>query len=131
MLNASNPDLGGGTHLLKPIAHNRRAKPEPRHERQIGISALIANQPLASGLLQMRLDHAHDAPNLVSVTVQHGGQVLLRVVESEPSPLAEIGSLAGCLEMQPGLRVELVGRARVLDLGGGVVGREEVFDDSA
>ena len=79
----------------------------------------------------MRLDHAHDAPNLVSVTVQHGGQVLLRVVESEPSPLAEVGSLAGCLEMQPGLRVELVRRARVLDLGGGVVGREEVFDNGS
>lgn len=53
------------------------------------------------------------------------------MVESEPRPLAEVRALAGGLEVQPRLRVELVRRARVLDLRGGVVGREQVFDDSA
>ena len=53
------------------------------------------------------------------------------MVEDEPGPLAEIRALARGLEVQPGLREELVGRGRVGEGLRGVVGGEEVFDYGA
>lgn len=53
------------------------------------------------------------------------------MVEDEPRSLAEIGSLTGSLEVQPGLCEVLVGRRGVLEGRRGVVGGEEVFDDCA
>ena len=78
------------THLLKPISHNRRTEPIPRHKRQIRIRTLVPHQPLPSTLLQMRIDHTRHAPDLIAVSVQDGFEVLLRVVEDEPGALAEV-----------------------------------------
>lgn len=63
----------------------------------------------------MRIKDACHTPDLVAVSVQSGSEVLLGVVESEPGPLAEVRTLAGGLEVQPGLREELVGRRGVLE----------------
>ena len=79
----------------------------------------------------MRVKHAGHAPDLIAVPVQHGFEIFLRVVEDEPGALAEVGSLAGGLEVQPGLRKVLVGRGGVGEGLRGVVGGEEVFDYGA
>lgn len=118
-------------YLFKAIAHNHRAKPIPRHKRQISISALIPHQPLATSLLQVGIENTRDAPDLAAIPVQDGREVLLWVVEDEPSSLAKVRALAGGLEMQPGLREELFGRRGVLEGGGGVVGGEEIFNYGA
>ena len=70
-------------------------------------------------------------PDLVAVALQHRREVLLRVVPVEPRARAEVGALAGRLQVQPGLREEFVGRRGVLQGRGGVVGREQVFDYGA
>jgi hypothetical protein len=80
------------THLLKPFPHYHRTKPIPRHKRQIRIRALLPNQPLATALLEMRVQHTRHAPDLIPVPVQHGLEVFLRVVEDEPGALAEVGA---------------------------------------
>lgn len=118
------------THLIESLAHDRRTQPVPWHEAQIRIRALIPNQPLATTLLQLRLDHASNPPNLSAIPVENRLRLLFSV-EREPSPLAEVRALARGLEVQPGLSEELVGRGGVGEGVGGVVGREQVLDDGA
>ena len=64
----------------------------PRHERQIRVRALVADEVRLAGFLEMAVDHAEDSTDLVAVAIQAGCQVLLRVVEDEPGSLPEVGS---------------------------------------
>ena len=64
----------------------------PRHERQIRVRALVADEVRLAGFLEMAVDHAEDATDFVAVAIQAGCQVLLRMVEDEPGSLAEVGS---------------------------------------
>jgi len=62
--------------LLKPLAHDVRLgqqQPMPRHEHEIRVRALVANQVLLSGLLEVAVDDAQRAADLVAVAVKAGG----------------------------------------------------------
>lgn len=63
----------------------------PRHKSQIRIGALVTDEVLAAGLLQVRIDHADDTTDLVAVTLEAGVNLLL-MIEYEPGALAEVGA---------------------------------------
>lgn len=117
--------------LLPSFTHNPRQQPKPRHPSQIRITRLLTHKPLALGLLEMVVHNANNPLDLVRVPIQHTRQVLFGVVQDEPGALAEVGTLAGGLEVQP-LVLKVLGRG-----GGGVeavlliVRIQKVFNDRA
>ena len=60
----------------------------PGHKRQVGKCGLVAAEIRAVVLLEVRVDDAEYAADLVAVAVEAGGEVLFRVVEDEPGALA-------------------------------------------
>lgn len=90
----------GGRVLLLPLlgevlAHHVRGQqdePVPGHEGQVGVGDLVADEVGLAGGLELAVEHADHAADLVAVAVQAGGQVLLRVVEGEPGALAVVGA---------------------------------------
>ena len=63
----------------------------PRHKCQVSVRALIADQILLSGLLQMVVDDAEHSLDLVAVAVE-AVLSLFRMVEYKPGTLAEVRS---------------------------------------
>lgn len=63
----------------------------PGHEGQIGVRALVADEVRCTLLLQVGVDDAEDAADLVAVTL-FAGVDGFGVVEDEPGALAEVGS---------------------------------------
>lgn len=53
----------------------------PRHESKIRVSRLIANKVRLTGLLQMHVDHAEHAPDLVSIAIKARFEIFLWVIE--------------------------------------------------
>lgn len=99
-----------------------------RHERQVGIRAFVADQVPGALLLELRIQHADDALNLLDVSV-YGGRELLGVVVLEPGGLAVVGSLAGDLEVEPLVAEVLLREAGVADGLVLVVGLDQVLVD--
>ena len=62
----------------------------PRHKSQIRVCALITDQVWFACLLEMAVDHAEDAADLVAVAVEAVLPILFGVVEDEPGSLAEV-----------------------------------------
>lgn len=52
-------------------------EPEPRHEGQVGVGQLVAAEVLLVGLLEVRVDDADDARDLVAVALVDAGDVLV------------------------------------------------------
>ena len=88
--------------LVIPAIHQPRHRLMPHHERQVCKCALISNKVLSALLLQVAVDDTDNALDLVAITFEHRGQILLWVEEREPRFLAVVRALAGHLEMQPG-----------------------------
>ena len=77
--------------LLELLAHDTRRRedePMPRHERQVREGDFVAAEVRALVLLQVRVDDADDAADLVAVALEAGGEIFLGVVEDEPGALA-------------------------------------------
>jgi hypothetical protein len=82
--------------LRKALAHNlrwRQQKPMPRDESQIRVRAFIADQIRFAGLLEMCINHPKHPADLIAIAIETGRQILLRMVEDEPGPLAKVWSL--------------------------------------
>lgn len=80
--------------LDKALTHDvrrLRQQPMPRHESQIRIGALVADEILAAGFLEVCVNHAEDTMDLVTVALEAGVDFVL-VVEDEPGALAEVGA---------------------------------------
>lgn len=105
---------------------NKRHQRMPCHERQVGIRAFVADQVPGALLLELRVQHADDALNLLDVSVYGGGE-LLRVEVLEPGALAVVGSLAGDLEVEPLVAEVLLREAGVADGLALVVGLDQVL----
>lgn len=103
-------------------------RPLPRNEREVGVRALVADEPLAA--VERPLEDAADAANLVLIPLDGEGDLLGGVVH-EPEGLAVVGALAGDLEVEPLLAVELAGGVGVAELVVLVVLLNEVLDDGA
>ena len=69
-----------------------------RDEREVSDSQLPTHEPLLLG--QDRLQDGVYALDLIAVPLDGAGN-LLGVIHREPGDLAEIGALAGCLEVKP------------------------------
>jgi hypothetical protein len=78
----------------------------------------------------VELDDAEDTADLALVAGLGRGE-LLGVVVGEPGFLAEVGALAGGLEVEPLVLGVLLLAAGVVELVGGVVGLGEVLEDGA
>lgn len=102
----------------------------PGSPGQIGVGVAVANEVVGLGLAEVELDDAEDAADLALVAGLGRGE-LLGVVVGEPGFLAEVGALAGGLEVEPLVLGVLLLAAGVVELVGGVVGLGEVLEDGA
>ncbi len=66
--------------ISKPLTHDRRSQPTPRHKHEVSIRDVLAAEVRTAALLEVRIDDAKDAFDLVAVAVETRRQVLLRVV---------------------------------------------------
>lgn len=106
--------------------HQPRDQTIPSHPGQIGIRALIPHQVLAPRLLQMRVNDAKHALDFVLVA-RLGGRQFLVVEVAEPGFLAKVRTLAGHLEVEPLVGLELFGGGRVGQRVGLVVSFDQVL----
>ena len=118
--------------LVPLVVRQQRVQiPIPRDKRQICVRDLVPRQIFRTLLLQVPINDARNALDLVGVAVDGGLDVLLWVEEGEPGFLAKVGALSGGLEVQPGEGgVFFFGGVGVQGLGF-IVLVDEVFDDGA
>ena len=111
------------------IRQQRRQIHVPRYKGQVGIGDLVPDQIWRALFLQVPVNDASHALHLVTVALDGRGDALFWVEEAEPGFLAEIGALAGDLEVQPAKGGVFFFGAVVVEIAGFVVVVDEVFDD--
>lgn len=113
---------------IERISHQFPHKRIPWHPCQICVSALTSNQILCALLLQVCLDYAEYALDLVAVPLK-GGWDLFRMEHGEPCPLSKVRALPRHLEVKPALgKVFLLG-IRVGELIALIVLLNQILND--
>lgn len=99
----------------------------PRHEHQVRVAYFVACKEFCSGVLEVTVDYREDTFDLVAVPREDGLGFLLGV-EDEPGALAEVGALAGGLEVGPAFLGPLLLSLLRMQTIGSVVCLEQVVD---
>jgi hypothetical protein len=107
-----------------------RRKTEPRHKDDIRVGSLVTHKVLCPLLLKLLINDPDDALDLLQIPV-NGRLDLFGMERGEPSGLAEVGALAGHLEVEPALAEPFLGEGAVRELAVGVVRLDEVLVDGA
>ena len=115
--------------LVVQIRHQPPKHGVPGDPRQISIGALVTDQVLGLLLLQVGVDDTKHALDLIGIALL-GTRQLLLMKGAEPGFLTEVGALTGDLEGEPLQELVLLSGAGIGEAALGVVGVDEVLDDS-